>query len=81
MTIKIVVPEGEGAKTTRGIKVYTESGEEINGICRIQLDILPNEMLTATIVVNVSDIIGLDGLEGVVVVDSHGHALEGSEYD
>ena len=38
-------------------------------------------MLTATIVVNVSDIIGLDGLEGVVVVDSHGHALEGSEYD
>lgn len=81
MTIKIVVPEGEGAKTTRDIKVYTESGEKIEGICRIQLDILPNEMLTATIVVNVSDIIGLDGLEGVVVVDKSGRALEGSEYD
>ena len=69
MTIKIVLPEGEGPKPCNGTKVYTESGEEIEGVSRIKIEIIGDCMLQAEMTVSVSSIENLNGIEGVVVVD------------
>lgn len=72
MTIKIVLPEGEGVKSAMGIRVYTDSGHEIEGITRIQCDWRANEILEATITVEVSEIENLDGIEGIVIAEPEG---------
>lgn len=66
MTIKIVLPEGDGLRATNGLKVYTDGGHEIQGITRIQCDWRVNEILEATITVEVSEIENLRGIEGIV---------------
>jgi len=69
MTIKIVLPEGEGPKPCNGTKVYTESGHEIEGVNRIKIDIRSDCILEAEMTVSVSSIENLNGIEGIVVVD------------
>lgn len=69
MTIKIVLPEGDGPKATNGIKVYTDGGHEIHGITRIRCDWSVNEILEATITVEVSEIENLHGIEGIVIAE------------
>jgi len=67
MAIKIVLPEGEGIKSTHGTKVYTQSGEEIKHIERIQIDWCANEVATATITVCVGELINFTGIEETIV--------------
>ena len=69
MTIKIVLPEGEGKRPCQGTRVYTESGEEIEGVNRIKIDIRSDCILEAEMTVSVSSIENLGGIEGVLIVD------------
>lgn len=69
MTIKIVLPEGDGLRVTNGIKVFTDSGHEIEGVTRIQCDWSVNEILEATITVEVSEIENLRGIEGIIIAE------------
>ena len=69
MTIKIVLPEGDGPKATNGIKVFTDSGHEIKNITRIQMDIKPDSIIEATITVAVGEIENLHGIEGIVIAE------------
>ena len=67
MSIKIVLPEGEGIKSGNGTRVYTDDGHEINGITSITVRILRDEIIDATITVHASEIENLEGLEGIVI--------------
>lgn len=67
MSVRIVLPDGKGPKAAMGTKVYTDSGMEIERVSRIQIDILPDSILEATITVPISEIENLEGLEGVIV--------------
>ena len=69
MTIKIVLPEGDGIKACQGTRVFTESGHEIEGVNRIKIDIRSDCILEAEMTVSVSSIENLDGIEGVLIVD------------
>ena len=62
MTIKIVLAEGEGAKSGYGTRVYTESGHEICGVTAIDIRIRPDEAVVATLEVLVSEIENLKAL-------------------
>ena len=62
MTIKIVLPEGEGVKSCHGTKVFTADGAEIKNLTRIELDLSADSFLEATITVAVGEIAGLDGV-------------------
>lgn len=63
MSIKIVLPESNGDyKPVLGTKVYTESGEEIKNISRIEIDMNPGDIMTAKLTVLISDISNFDGL-------------------
>ena len=67
MTIKIVLPEGGDTRPTNGIRVFTDSGHEIEGMSRIQCDWSVDEILEATITVAVSEIENLEGIEGIII--------------
>jgi len=69
MTIKIVLPEGKGPKSSWGTKVFTESGEEIKGVTRVEIDMLPDCMVSAQITVEVSDLENFEGIEGAYRID------------
>ena len=69
MTIKIVLPEGKGPKSSWGTKVFTESGSKIEGITRIKIEMLPDCMVSAEITVEVSDLENFEGIEGAYMVD------------
>jgi hypothetical protein len=69
MTIKIVLPEGEGKRPCQGTRVYTESGEEIKDVVQIKMNMLPDSIIEAEVTVPVSSIENLNGIEGIVVVD------------
>ena len=69
MTIKIVLPEGEGKRPCQGTRVYTESGEEIKDVVQIKMNMLPDSMIEAEVTVPVSSIENLGSIEGVLIVD------------
>ena len=69
MTIKIVLPEGDGPKSGHGTKVFTDCGTEIKDISQIKIEILPDCILQAQITVGLSGIENLSGIEGVFIVD------------
>ena len=62
MTIKIVLAEGEGAKSGFGTRVYAENGREISGITAIDIRIRPDESVVATLEVLVSEIENLEAI-------------------
>jgi len=66
MTIKIVLPNGNKARPANGTMVFTEDGREINGISGITVTLMPNEMIMATIDVEVSSIENFEGIEAFV---------------
>lgn len=70
MTIKIVLPEHEGVKAGHGTRVFTSCGSEIENITRIEVDILPDSIVEATLTVAVESVENFEGIEGVVVLDS-----------
>lgn len=67
--IKIVLPTGAGPKTSSGVKVYTESGEEIKHISRIEIDMQPDSVLEAKLTICVADIENLEGLLPQISLD------------
>ena len=67
MSVKIVLPEGDGIKVACDTRVYTESGHEIKNICRIEIDLQPGSIIAAKITVPVSDIENLEGIEGLII--------------
>jgi hypothetical protein len=67
MSVKIVLPEVDGIKVASGTRVYTESGHEIENICRIEIDLQPDSIIAAKITVPVSDIENLEGIEGLII--------------
>lgn len=67
MTIKIVLPEGEGVKMGYGTKVYTDQGHEINDIVDIKINIKANDIINAVITVPISLIENFEGVDGLVV--------------
>jgi hypothetical protein len=71
MTIKIVLPEGEGVKSCHGTKVFTSDGVEIKNITRIQLDLRADSFLEAIITVAVGEIVGLDGVLPTLSRETH----------
>jgi len=62
MTIKIVLPQGDGVRSCHGTKVYTHEGAEIDNVLGISINLAPNELITATLTIAVSDVVGLDGV-------------------
>jgi hypothetical protein len=62
VTIKIVLAEGEGAKSGYGARVYTETGHEIVGVTAIDISIRPDTAVFATLEVLVSQIENLEAI-------------------
>lgn len=52
--IRIEIPDDGSIQTTNGIKVFTGDGHEIKEVSRIEIDILPNEVLLAKITVPIA---------------------------
>ena len=69
MTIKVVLPEGDGLKQGRGTKVFTESGHEIENVTGMTVRIMPDELIEAQMTVYVSNIENFEGIEGAYMVD------------
>ena len=69
MSIKIILPEGEGVRSACGTKVYTDSGYEIKDVSRINIDIKPDNIIEATIAVAISKIENLRGLNGIIIAE------------
>lgn len=67
MTVRIVLPEGDGVKAAFGTKVFTSTGEEIKGVSRVQCDWGPDDIVTATLTVAVEQV---DNFEGVLAYAS-----------
>lgn len=67
MTVRIVLPEGNGVKAAFGTKVFTSTGEEIKSVSRIQCDWGPDDIVTATLTVPVEQV---DNFEGVLAYAS-----------
>ena len=63
MTIKIVLPEGEGIKQGQGTKVFTQSGREIKDVTGMTVRIMPDELIEAQMTVYVSNIENFEGIE------------------
>lgn len=72
MTVKIVLPKGLDKKLGLGTRVLTDSGHEIDNITSISVSITPRDIITATIVVAVSEIENLEGIEAFVNVINTG---------
>jgi hypothetical protein len=71
MTIRIVLPDGDGVKIPNGTKVYTDSGHQIKGITRIEIEpLIMDTAITAKITVLVSEIENLQGIEGIIFAES-----------
>jgi hypothetical protein len=70
MTIKIVLPKNETClpSTGQGTKIYTDSGEEIQGVVACDIRIRPNEAITAILEVMVSEVENLERLKGEIVI-------------
>lgn len=66
MSVKIVLPDGGGLKLGRGTKVYTEDGAEIKGVHRCIIDVAPDDVVTAHLVVAVREIENLEQIAGNV---------------
>jgi hypothetical protein len=72
MTIKIVLPKGIGCKPSIGTRVFTENGDEIEGVCGLSVSFNPGEMITAHIDIEVSSIENLEGVEAFVSIIKKG---------
>jgi hypothetical protein len=70
MTIKVVLPEGKGPKSSWGTKVFTESGHEIKGVTRINIEMLPDCIVQAQFTVEVSNLENFEGIEGAYRVEN-----------
>jgi hypothetical protein len=68
MTIKIVLPEGKGAKSGRDTRFYTDEGHEINGVTGCNIEILPNGVIQARLDMIVEDVRNLEGIRASVTV-------------
>ena len=77
MTIKIVLPKNETRlpSTGQGTKIYTDSGEEIQGVVSCDIRVRPNEAITATLEVMVSEVENLERLNGEIII------IDPSEYE
>ena len=69
MSIKIVLPEGDGPRPSTGTRVFTDGGTEIEGVMDIIVTMSPQKMITAYITVEASSIENLEGLEAFISVD------------
>ena len=69
MSIKIVLPEGDGPRPATGTRVFTDGGTEIQGVMDITVTMSPKKMITAYITVEVSSIENLEGLEAFINTD------------
>ena len=63
MTIKVVLPEGDGLKAAMGTKVFTESGHEIENVTGMTVRIMPDELIEAQMTVYVRNIENFEGIE------------------
>jgi len=70
MTIKIVLPEGEGIKQGQGTKVFTQSGREIEDVTGMTVRIMPDELIEAQMTVYVNSIENFEGIEGAYRVEN-----------
>ena len=71
MTVKIVLPESTGGvRTTTGTRVFTSSGEEIENITHISIDLGVDCIVEATITVAVSDIENLTDIKSHFVTQN-----------
>lgn len=70
MTIKIVLPKNETSQPAvgYGTKIYTESGEEIQGVVALDIRIRIDEAITATLEVLVSEVENLERLNGEIII-------------
>lgn len=70
MTIKIVLPKNETSRpaTGQGTKIYTDSGEEIQGVVACDIRIRPDEAITATLEVMVSEVENIERLKGEIII-------------
>ena len=70
MTIKIVLPKNDSkhAILGHGTKVYTDSGEEIQGVVALDIRIRRDEAITATLEVLVSEVENLERLKGEITI-------------
>ena len=67
MTIKIVLPEGNGVKTVNGTKVFNHEGHEIENISKIEiLPIEPDSIIRAKITVAVDSIENFEGVDSLI---------------
>lgn len=82
MTIRIDLGTGLGSCVGSGVGIYTESGQEITGVLKATINIEPNEIVTATLLValdqksdlrSLTPIIGLETLQELAA--SHGLEL------
>ena len=73
MTIKIVLPENKTSRPAigQGTKIYTDSGEEIQGVVSCDIRVRPNEAITAILEVMVSEVENLERLKGEIVIVGH----------
>ena len=69
MTVKVVLPEGDGLKAAMGTKVFTESGHEIENVTGMTVRIMPDEIIEAQMTVYVSSIENFEGIEGAYMVE------------
>ncbi|HEY7885571.1 MAG TPA: hypothetical protein VIC08_11570 [Cellvibrionaceae bacterium] len=76
MSIKIVLPEGDGPKTVDGARVFTQDGHEIEGVLRVEMDMLPGCILSAKVTVLVSEIENLEGIEGIIIAHDPRKAIQ-----
>tara|TARA_R110002096_G_scaffold379758_2_gene573755 strand:- start:4606 stop:4872 length:267 start_codon:yes stop_codon:yes gene_type:complete len=56
VTISIDLPKGDSAKTGIGTRVFNSSGVEIDDVTSIDISIRPDEIISATLEVHVSDL-------------------------
>lgn len=68
MSIKIILPDGKAPKEGHGTRIFTEDGVEIEGVTRCIIDVEPNDVVTAHLVVNVRDVENLEQVAGHVYI-------------
>tara|TARA_B100000212_G_scaffold75612_1_gene53512 strand:+ start:219 stop:503 length:285 start_codon:yes stop_codon:yes gene_type:complete len=68
MSIKVILPDGKAPKAGHGTRILTEDGTEIKGVTRCIIDIEPNDVVTAHLVVHVREIENLEQVAGHVYI-------------
>ena len=82
MTIKIQLPECDGIKLGSPTRVFTDDGIEITDITSINVSILPDCFVTATIDVCVNSIEDMDNIHALLgtktlecIAEMHGYKM------